>query len=225
VFVDCGRVGLADRGGHGHNDCLSFEAMLDGVHLVTDCGSYLYTASFEERNRFRSTGYHNTPRIDGEELNHIDPELLWILGYRARPDARRFETGAVRDRFVGAHRGYERLRPPVIPVRTITLDHAAHALEVEDAFEGTGRHRIEVPLHLAHGVTVEEQGRGELALRAAGRAFRLDWGPVGSWSFAIGGGRVSPRYGVALPIVRLSWTRDGALDPPLLVRLAPLGPA
>ena len=61
VFVDCGRIGLADRGGHGHNDCLSFEAVLDGVHLVTDCGSFVYTRSFEERNRFRSTASHNTP--------------------------------------------------------------------------------------------------------------------------------------------------------------------
>jgi uncharacterized heparinase superfamily protein len=53
VFVDCGPVGLAGRGGHGHNDCLSFEAVLDGVHLVTDCGAYVYTASPEWRNRFR----------------------------------------------------------------------------------------------------------------------------------------------------------------------------
>src|SRR6185436_11064014 len=40
LFVDCGPVGFGGRGGHGHNDCLSFEAVLDGVRLVTDCGAY-----------------------------------------------------------------------------------------------------------------------------------------------------------------------------------------
>ena len=40
------------RGGHGHNDILSFELWLDGMNLVTDCGAYLYTASREWRNRF-----------------------------------------------------------------------------------------------------------------------------------------------------------------------------
>jgi len=46
ILIDCGPVGLAGRGGHGHNDCLSFEAVLDGIHLVSDCGAYLYTAPY-----------------------------------------------------------------------------------------------------------------------------------------------------------------------------------
>ena len=35
VFIDCGPVGLAGRGGHGHNDALSFEAWLDGAPLLS----------------------------------------------------------------------------------------------------------------------------------------------------------------------------------------------
>ena len=31
--------------GHGHNDCLAFEAVLDGAPVLVDCGSYVYTAS------------------------------------------------------------------------------------------------------------------------------------------------------------------------------------
>ena len=31
VLIDAGPVGMAGRGGHGHNDCLAFDAMLDGV--------------------------------------------------------------------------------------------------------------------------------------------------------------------------------------------------
>lgn len=221
VFVDCGPVGLAGRGGHGHNDCLAFEAVLDGVHLVTDCGAFLYTASFAERNRFRSTAYHNTPRVDDQEINRIEPDRLWSLENDARPQLRAFETDAGRDLFVGAHSGYGRLLPPVTPVRTIELDHATHALVVRDAFEGSGRHRIEVPLHLAPGVAASPGSAGVVELRAAGRRFRLEWEPTEAWALEIGAGRVSPRYGVVEPVVRLLFSREGLLDPPLSVRIAP----
>ena len=46
---------------------------------------------------------------------------------------------------IGSHAGYERLSKPVTPVRTLVLDHRRHRLRVQDAFEGTGRHRIEIP--------------------------------------------------------------------------------
>jgi uncharacterized heparinase superfamily protein len=221
VFVDCGRVGLADRGGHGHNDCLSFEAVLDGVRLISDCGAFTYTGSFEERNFFRSTVSHNTPIVDGQEINRMRPELLWALEYDAKPELRRFETGEARDIFVGAHVGYRRLAEPVAPVRTIELDHRTHGLRVEDTFEGRGRHRIEVPLHLAPGVSAEVVAPGVVALAAGDRCFRLEWSPADGWELERGKGRISPSYGVALPCVRLSWRREGELDVSLSVRIAP----
>jgi len=222
VFVDCGPVGLAGRGGHGHNDCLSFEAALDAVHLVTDCGAFVYTASFAERNRFRSTAFHNTPCVDGTEMNRLQPDLLWSLEYDARPVVRRFEAGPEEDLFCGAHAGYERLPAPVTPVRTIALDHRRHALTVTDAFEGSGRHRIEIPLHLAPGVTASEAGPGRLVLHSGRRVFGLDWEPAGSWGLTIGEGRVSRSYGVAVSTVRLAFSREGALEPGFTIRIAPL---
>jgi hypothetical protein len=221
VFVDCGPVGIAGRGGHGHNDCLGFEAVLDGVPLVSDCGAFLYTASFEERNRFRSTAYHNTPRVDGQEQNRIQPELLWSLANDARPEARAFAPGQDRDRFVGSHSGYRRLSAPVTPVRTFELEHASHALTVTDAFEGAGRHRFEVPLHLAPGVRAAVRAPGTLELEAGGRRFRFDWGPADEWRLELGAGRVSPSYGVAVPVVRLVFSREGELAPGLKLRIAP----
>ncbi len=225
VFIDCGPVGLAGRGGHGHNDCLAFEAVLDGVHLVSDCGAFVYTASFVERNRFRSTASHNTACVDGEEINRLPPDLLWTLRYDAKPQVRSFETGPETDTFCGAHAGYERLIPPVTPVRTIVLDRRAHRLLVRDAFEGSGRHRIEIPLHLAPGVAATEAAPGRVVLQARGRRFSLEWGPAGTWSLAIGEGRVSPSYGVAFPCVRLAWTREGSLQPGLDVHIAPESPS
>jgi hypothetical protein len=221
VFIDCGPVGLAGRGGHGHNDCLSFEAVLDRTHIVSDCGAYLYTASFAERNRFRSSASHNTPCVDDKEINRFRPDELWTLHYDARPEVRRFDTGGEADTFCGAHAGYRRLVPPVTPVRTIVLDHGRHTLLVRDAFEGDGRHRITVPLHLAPGVTVRKEGPGRLLLEAGRRRFVLTWSPSEAWPLEVGEGRVSPSYGVALPVVRLRWSREGPLDQTLTVLIGP----
>jgi hypothetical protein len=110
----------------------------------------------------------------------------------------------------------------VTPVRTITLEHASHRLLIEDAFEGSGRHRVEVPLHLARGVSAEVRGPGEVTLSAGGRSFLLEWGRAAAWSLEIGAGRVSPSYGVAVPVVRLLFSRDGGLEP-LSVRIRPSG--
>jgi hypothetical protein len=223
VFIDCGPVGLAGRGGHGHNDCLSFEAVLDGIHLVSDCGAYLYTASFAERNWFRSSSSHNTPCVDGEEINRFRQDELWTLSYDARPELRRFETGAGADTFCGSHAGYRRLAQQVTPVRTIVLDHERHTLTIQDAFEGDGRHRITIPLHLAPGVAVRREDRGLLFLETETRRFTLSWNPSGAWALEVGEGRVSPSYGIALPVVRLTWSREGPLDQTLTVRMGPEG--
>lgn len=224
VFIDCGPLGLAGRGGHGHNDCLSFEAVLDSVHLVSDCGAYLYTASYQERNNFRSTAYHNTPRLNGEEINRfIRWDYLWNLHYDALPEVRRWETGAEVDIFCGAHSGYQRLNPPVTPVREIVLNHILHALIVNDKFEGDGVYRVQIPLHLAPGVEVLEVEAGRLRLCAGGRTFELVWGDSSDWTLEVGKGRVSPSYGVILPAVRLLWGRNGSTNTSLVVGIAPKG--
>ena len=99
VFVDCGPVGLAGRGGHGHNDCLSVDAVLAGTHLLADSGSFVYTASPKWRDRFRSTAFHNTPLIDGEEQNRFVAGSLWLLHDDAIPEVRAWEMTDEKIRF------------------------------------------------------------------------------------------------------------------------------
>ena len=222
VFIDCGPVGLAGRGGHGHNDCLSFEAVLDGVHLVTDCGAYVYTASPAERNAFRSTAYHNTPRLDGEEINRfIAWNHLWNLQEDARPAVRYWCSRDESDRFQGTHTGYQRLPIPVTPVRTITLVHESHALTIEDAFEGHGDHAVEIPLHLAPGVSVSRVHDGSAIIMKDGREFSVSWRSPHAWVMEVEAARVSPTYGVVVASERLVWRRTGALAP-LTVCLRPV---
>jgi hypothetical protein len=212
VFIDCASVGLAGRGGHGHNDCLSFEAVLDGCHLVTDCGSFVYTASASERNTFRSTAYHNTARVDGEEINRFNgPHDLWTLRYDARPHVRGWHADSSCTRFHGAHLGFQRLPHRVTPVRTFRLDHARHMLELEDAFEGEGIHQVQIPLHLAPGVDIVDRQPGKLTLRCSGRKFCLEWNEAAGWELKVMRGRCSPSYGVLVSITCLQWSRSGEL--------------
>lgn len=220
VFVDCGPVGLAGRGGHGHNDCLAFEAALDGTLLVSDSGSYVYTASADWRNRFRSTGFHSTPQVDGEEQNRFVEGSLWLLQDDAAPELRTWEPGQHGDRLVAAHRGYRRLADPVTLVRTFELDRGAHRLVVVDEAEGDGDHDLVVPLQLAAGVVPKDVERGRVVLVARGRAFRLAWGDPADWELAVEGGWISPSYGVKHEAPRLVWRRSGPLRP-LRVELEP----
>jgi hypothetical protein len=206
VFVDCGPVGLAGRGGHGHNDCLSFDAVLDGTHLFSDCGSYLYSSSVEWRNRFRSTEFHNTPRIDGEEQNRfISPEHLWNLHYDAVPTVLEWSPGET-SVFRGAHAGYERLADPVRVERALTLDTASHRLVVEDSFHGRGDHAVSVPFHLAVGVELD----GDHLVSGDRRfTFLVD----GDWDLGRREGWVSPSYGRKCRVMCLELTRTGPLAP------------
>lgn len=226
VFIDCGPLGLAGRGGHGHNDLLSFEAMLDGELLVVDCGSYLYSASFVERNRFRSTQVHNTPQIDGEEINrYIHPDYLWNLHNDAEHEVREWRPAQTNDRIVMSHSGYMRLASPVRPVRLIELDHRAHELLVRDEFVGEGSHEIRVPLQLAPGVDVAIQAPGSVRITKGQRAFDLRWTDSAQWQLQLVEGRVSPRYGIALAAVRLEWLRSGDLRSHLEIRIRPVAGA
>lgn len=211
VFIDCGPVGLAGRGGHGHNDLLSFEAVLDGVPLVTEGGCYVYTADFASRNRDRATSSHNSPIVDGEEINRFPgPDLLWFLLPDANHKAVDFSVGKSVQRFVGNHDGYSRLAPGVVVERTIELDCDTHSLKVQDRFVGVGNHRVEVPLHFQPEVRATPDSDNRLQLEVSGRSFELTWTGAG-WVLEIGVGREAPSYGCRRAVTRLAWRRSGEL--------------
>lgn len=212
IFIDCGPVGLAGRGGHGHNDLLSFEALIQGEQIVSDCGAYLYTADYIERNAFRSTAYHNTPMIDGEEINRfISPKYLWNLKNDALHKLHKWESNDHYDIFTGSHGGYKRLEQPVTPIRTIILKKSTSELLVSDNIEGTGRHFAEIPLHLYPGVEVKDITASSLSLVIGSKYFKLFWRGE-DWSFRLEGSRVSPSYGVVKAAHKLIWSTNDAVD-------------
>jgi hypothetical protein len=202
LFVDAGPVGFKGLGGHGHNDCLSFEWHADGRPLLTDSGLFVYTASPEWRNRFRSTAFHNTIRVDGEEINRLLPDgSLWGLRNDAHPIDVRFVPGGAADVLDAAHTGYRRLADPVTVKRRFELDRTGVALTIHDRLEGRAEHTIEVFFHAAPGVAVSTV-RGSDPAAGATLAIEADtaveWREIEGW--------FAPSYGIKVPRTTLCAT-------------------
>ena len=123
--------------------------------------------------------------------------------------------------FEGTHSGYLRLPSPVSPVRTLVLDHERHSLTITDYIAGAGVHIVTIPLHLAPGVEARSERNGELVLTADGKEFLLRWSPTQEWELTVGQGRVSPSYGVVVPVVRVLWRRGAPLPATLNISLWP----
>lgn len=222
VFMDCGPLGLAGRGGHGHNDCLSFEAVLKGCSLIVDPGCYVYTADYRMRNQFRSTAVHNTPQVAGEEINRfIAPRNLWFMHCDAQPELSVWRDDGEWTLFQGGHTGYQRLSPPVKVVRTLVLNKAFHAIGWEDVLSPSSIHAMRVPLQLASCVRLDQRGENWIRLVVDDEPFVLEWSPEEKWRVDIEEGIVAPSYGILRPGVRLVWVRATGSSSALRICLYP----
>lgn len=197
VFIDCANVGMRGIGGHGHNDILSFELVLGGVPIVTDCGAYLYTASREWRNRFRSTAYHSTIQVDGEEVNRfVGPNALWQFHNDATPVDVQFEPAPARDAFRGSHLGYARLASPVRVTRAMALAKGPAMVAVHDMLDGAGRHLVEWRFPLDPDVQADIQGGDVRFVWRGMERWLLPVAADGAAAWSLEPGWVSASYGV-----------------------------
>jgi hypothetical protein len=180
VIVRCGDTGRHGRGGHGHNDQLSFELALGGQALVIDPGTYVYTADAAERNRFRSTRFHSTLRIDSHEQNELREDDLFLMDDRTRAEMLASDATS----FEGRHHGY--------PGATHTRRFELHGdeLHVRDTVESANEHELEWTFPLAPGT------EDRLEISAEGLDFRPEHGAY------------SPRYGVRVPTTFLRARRQ-----------------
>lgn len=158
-------VGTKGFGNHKHNDQLGFEYHVDGVPIVVDPGSYVYTSDPAARNLFRGTAYHNTLMIDEVEQNEFNPEWLFRMFEKAQAEHLEFTANA-QVRYRGRHTGYARLASPVTHERSFTLNRATGRLEIADHLSGSARHRLAWHFHFAPGVAATLAG-GICALQSA----------------------------------------------------------
>ena len=176
LVVTNGIVGTKGFGNHKHNELLGFEYMVGGAPLIVDPGSYVYTCDFGARNLFRSTKYHNTITIDGEEQNEMNPEWIFRLFEKANPVHVAFSEGDGLVRYAGRHSGYERFPEPVSHERAFAFDKLKGNLRVVDVLSGAGFHGLDWRFHGAPGAQFfpAEKGRIRIASRGVVVDFRYD---------------------------------------------------
>lgn len=161
AIIDCGDHGTRGRGSHAHSDALSLEVYASGQTWLRDPGTYVYTASAEDRDLSRSTAYHNTVRIDGEEISETRDGWLFAFGRNVRPKVNVWQSDAERDVLDAEHHAYHRLSSPVTHRRIVTLDKREGRWTIEDDFTGEGSHLFEFFFNFEAGlnVAIDEHNR------------------------------------------------------------------
>ncbi|HXI26083.1 MAG TPA: alginate lyase family protein [Pyrinomonadaceae bacterium] len=154
LLFNCSDSGMNGRGSHGHNDALSIEVSACGVPFIIDPGSYVYTANLHERHLFRSTAYHSTVQVDGEEQNSIDESVPFVIGNEAKPRVLKCDLGADVETIVAEHEGYQRLSSPVTHRRTVRFEKTNRYWTIEDELIGEGTHDLAFRFHVAPGLEV-----------------------------------------------------------------------
>jgi len=164
-------VGTKGFGNHKHNDQLSFELHLGGCPLIIDPGSYVYTSDPEARNRFRSTAYHNTVCVDGQEQNEMNPEWLFRLFDSGTPEHLFFREDETMVEYGGKHVGYQRLEQPLVHKRCLRFLKRERVLLICDRLEGDGEHLLQWYWHFAPGVVVTQDLQGRYLLTTGDEHF------------------------------------------------------
>ena len=198
AIIDCGDHGLRGHGSHAHSDALSIEVFALNRTFLRDPGTCVYTASERKRNLFRSTGYHNTVRIDSEEISQTREGELFAFIQNVRPQVNLWESTAERDVLDAEHQAYERLAQPVTHRRVITLDKREGHWTIQDFFTGEGRHRFEFFFNFDVGLEVTLDPANHATARDASAALIIIPASDHKLDAKIEARWVSPAYGLRL---------------------------
>lgn len=218
LAIVAGPNGQHDNGSHAHNHSLSFELCTGGQTWILDPGSYVYTVDYAARNRYRSTAFHNTVVVDGQEQNPISPAEwdVFRLPDVAQARVKHWSTTDGYTLFTGVHQGYARLQPPVMHERTVFFDRSLAVWIIHDRLLGRTQQPAVGYLHFTPGLRLQLMDGTEPEIR-----LRVD---NGSRVLRIAGllgtalpptlyyGTVSRGYGVEqpAPVVVWEWERESS---------------
>jgi hypothetical protein len=150
AVIDCGPHGGLTAG-HAHADALAFELAAHGRPFLVDIGTFTYTRSPSERNRFRVAAAHNTVTVDGQSSSVPGSAFKWH--HAAQATLTTWLSRSSFDYFEGTHDGYARLAAPATHVRGILFLKAKYWV-MRDRIQSRGFHRVSVHFHFAPRVAV-----------------------------------------------------------------------
>ncbi len=223
MTVHAGPNGQNGYGGHAHNDTLSFELFAGGRSWIVDPGTYVYTADYYARDRFRGTASHNVVQVDGQEINRFRPGPFGLCE-DAMPRVYDWRSTVGYDLLDAGHTGYARLREPVLCRRQVYLDKERGLWAIRDVLTGRGSHRLTLRLHLAPVRTSAEAARLPAGVRLEDGHGALDvffLAPEGA-GLALEEGEISPSYGVRRRAPVVSVSVSATLPVEFLMVLVPL---
>ena len=192
LLMDFGPLGFKSIAAHGHADAMSLWLSIGDEYFLVDAGTYAYHSHEEWRTYFRSTAAHNTACVDGQSQSEMAGRFMWSAKANAR--LLKFEPDSEAVTIEAEHDGYARLQDPVTHRRKVSFDRTNGNVSIEDRFQCSGRHEVELFFHMHEEAAVVSVRDGEAQVNWRGNHIVFSApDPKGCWEIVRGSD--NPRLG------------------------------
>ncbi|MEL7470155.1 MAG: alginate lyase family protein [Pseudomonadota bacterium] len=194
LFADVAPVGPDYLPGHAHADTLSFELSIGTDRVFVNGGTSVYGGNPDRRMLERSTRFHNTLEIDGQNSSEMWAEFR--VARRAKVFGVAHGTDGDTHWLEASHDGYRRFNGP-IHARKWTL--APNSLTICDTLDRPANSAV-ARFRLGPGFTATPDaitGPQRISLHTTGGVFTIE---EGTWS---------PEFGRVVPCEILTLTMTG----------------
>jgi len=207
LAVEMGTNGQNGKGGHAHNDTLSFEFFASGQTWIQDPGTYTYTHNYDDRNLFRSTAYHNTVTLHNYEQNSFQAQELFEIKNEIIPRVLFQQSITDYDYLIGEIRRVT--RPVFIQKRSFLLDRIENIVVIKDQMIGAET-LAEFHLHFAAGLSTKilnDPYPGLIVTNAEGKVIWIYSFSASPITITTSVGWISTSYGKrrTAPIAHIKW--------------------
>lgn len=153
-LADVGDIGMKGRGGHGHNDLLSYTLSMNNSSLIVDPGSPTYTGDLALKNAYRVTSKHNVLQVADEEMAPLLGH--WRIANVAQP-ANFFMLDKINSCFFSCENtGYLQRENPVKLKRSWTIDKETALFECHDLVDCKNNENIKRYIHFHNEIVINQ---------------------------------------------------------------------